>query len=232
MSSPLVYDVQQADKEIAGPKERVRILDGVELQVRPQETVSIVGSSGSGKTTLLHLLGGLDVPSQGRILFQGQDLNRLSWSEKSRLRNEKIGFIFQFHHLLAEFTTLENVAMPAFISGRSRKESLHLARKAMEVIGITPLADQKVGTLSGGERQLAALARAVVLSPEVILADEPTGNLDAANGAKVAELLVGLNQSLGTTLIVVTHNTDLASKMQSRFKIQAGKLYALEPIAN
>lgn len=231
MSSPLVYDVQQADKEIAAPKERVRILDGVELQVRPQETVSIVGSSGSGKTTLLHLLGGLDVPSQGRILFQGQDLNRLSWSEKSRLRNEKIGFIFQFHHLLAEFTTLENVAMPAFISGRSRNESLHLARDAMEVIGISPLADQKVGTLSGGERQLAALARAVILGPEVILADEPTGNLDAANGAKVGELLVELNQSLGTTLIVVTHNTDLASNMRSRFKIQAGKLYALEPIA-
>jgi lipoprotein-releasing system ATP-binding protein len=232
MSSPLVYDVHDVHKEIPGPKEMVRILHGVQLQVGAAETVSIVGSSGSGKTTLLHLLAGLDVPSGGRILFQGQNLNRLSWTEKSRLRNEKIGFVFQFHHLLAEFTTLENVAMPAFISGRSRAKSLAMAREAMGVIGIASLADQKVGTLSGGERQLAALARAVVLRPEVILADEPTGNLDAVNGAKVGELLVELNESLGTTLIVVTHNTDLASSMRSRFKIQAGRIYALEPHAN
>ncbi|MFW6314258.1 MAG: ABC transporter ATP-binding protein, partial [Desulfohalobiaceae bacterium] len=183
-------------------------------------------ASGSGKTTLLQLLGAIDRPSRGRILFQGQDIDQLDPKSKAALWGRSIGFVFQFHHLLPEFNTLENVGMPALIAGEARDKALDRARTKLEMVGLGDKANQNVTTLSGGERQLAAIARATVLNPEVILADEPTGNLDPGNWSRVGDILAGLNQELATTLILVTHNLELAEKMQTRMQIQNGRLYA------
>jgi lipoprotein-releasing system ATP-binding protein len=175
---------------------------------------------------LLHLLGTLDSATKGDIRFAGQDLNDLDATARAQLRNRDIGFIFQFHYLLPEFNTLENVAMPAIISGKSRREALGLAEEAVQMVGLDKRKDFKVTTLSGGERQRAAIARAVLLRPRVVLADEPTGNLDERNGQKIAEVLTALNAELGMTLIVVTHNADLAGRMTRRLELRAGELYA------
>ncbi len=226
MNKEPLYRLNRVGKEFAGPGERLRVLDGIDLTVAPGESIAILGASGSGKTTLLHLLGTLDAPTSGEIFFSGENLAVLDDRRRAVLRNRDMGFVFQFHHLLPEFTTLENVAMPGIIAGKSRAEALELAREALVMVGMRQHMEQAVTTLSGGERQRAAIARAILLRPKALLADEPTGNLDERTGRMVGELLVSLNRDLGMTFVVVTHNIELAGVMGRRFELRSGVLYA------
>jgi lipoprotein-releasing system ATP-binding protein len=226
MSNEALYELIEVGKTFRGPTEEIDVLRNVNLDVAAGESLAILGASGSGKSTLLHILGTLDSATKGVIRFAGRDLAGLKSGERTRFRNKEIGFIFQFHYLLPEFNTLENVAMPAIIAGKSRQEALTLAEEAIEMVGLTGRKDFGVTTLSGGERQRAAIARAILMRPRAVLADEPTGNLDERNGQRIAEVLAGLNADLGMTLIVVTHNADLAGKMNRRYELRAGELYA------
>jgi lipoprotein-releasing system ATP-binding protein len=228
MNSEPLYTLEGVGKEFAGPTERVRVLERVDLAVTPGETIAVLGASGSGKTTLLHILGTLDTATSGRIAFCGRALDSLGERQRARLRNEEIGFVFQFHHLLPEFSTVENVAMPCLIAGRGRAEAQALAEEALGWVGLADRLHQAVTTLSGGERQRAAIARAIVLKPRVVLADEPTGNLDAKTGKRIGDLMASLNRELGMTFIVVTHNRELAGLMGRRLELRAGELYALQ----
>ena len=224
MRQPL-YSFANVSKEYDGPAERLAVLRGVNLTIDEGESIAVVGASGAGKSTFLHLLGTLDTPTQGEIYFRGKNVGALTPEEKAALRNSSIGFVFQFHHLLPEFTTAENVAMQAIIGGTPRAEALRLAAQALEAVGLAGREQQNVTTLSGGERQRAAIARAVLLRPKVLLADEPTGNLDEKTGGTVARLLLDLNRDLGMTLIVVTHNRDIAALMGRSLELRAGDLY-------
>lgn len=223
--SGYVYQISGVSKYFEAPAGKVSVLSGVNLKVKPGETLAILGSSGSGKTTLLHLLGMLDHPSEGEILLNGKNLALFNSEERADLRNRTIGFVFQFHHLLPEFSTLENAAMPAIIQGMSRKKAFAMAARALEQVGLAERVNHKVTTLSGGERQRAAIARAILLKPAVLLADEPTGNLDERTGESVANMLLSLNKEIGMTLIMVTHNLDLAGLMQKRYELRSGVLY-------
>jgi len=226
MSREPLYRLVAVNKEFEGPSEVVRILKDVDMTIEQGESLAVLGASGSGKTTLLHMLGTLDTASAGNIYLNGVDLNTLGDRKKAELRNRDIGFVFQFHHLLPEFSTLENVAMPAFIAGKGRTEGIRLAKEALDMVGLAHRLEHKVTTLSGGERQRAAIARAILLRPKVLLADEPTGNLDEENGSMIGELLVSLNNELGMTFVVVTHNPDLAGMMHRRVELRSGELYA------
>ncbi|MCM0756232.1 ABC transporter ATP-binding protein [Desulfovibrio aminophilus] len=226
MNSEPLYLLSGVGKEYDGPTERLRVLDKIDLRIEAGESVAIIGASGSGKTTLLHIMGTLDAPTHGEVRFAGQSLRGLSIQKRSVLRNRDIGFVFQFHHLLAEFSTLENVAMPGLIGGLGREASLRLAREALEQVGLEHRLEHRVTTLSGGERQRAAIARAILLKPKVVLADEPTGNLDEKTGQAVGDLLVSLNRNLGMTFVIVTHNVELASVMGRRLELRSGELYA------
>jgi len=226
MNSSAMYSLKGVVKEYAGPTEKVVVLRNLDLEIGRGESMAVLGASGSGKSTLLHLLGGLDSPTQGEIFFMGQALSRLTLAQTAKIRNQDIGFIFQFHHLLPEFTTLENVAMPGFIAGMDKKKALDLAAEALSLVGLDERAEYRVTTLSGGERQRAAIARAMLLRPKVLLADEPTGNLDEHTGERVGALLAGLNAELGMTLVVVTHNHNLAALMGRRMELHGGELYA------
>ncbi|MGE4293590.1 MAG: ABC transporter ATP-binding protein [Desulfovibrio sp.] len=226
MSSEALYQLIEVGKTFQGPTEKIDVLRNVDLEVPAGESLAILGASGSGKSTLLHILGTLDSATKGAIRFAGRDLQSLKAGDRTRFRNREIGFIFQFHYLLPEFNTLENVAMPAIIAGKSRQEALALAEDAITLVGLAGRKDFRVTTLSGGERQRAAIARAILMRPRAVLADEPTGNLDERNGQRIAEVLAGLNAELGMTLIVVTHNADLAGKMNRRYELRAGELYA------
>lgn len=219
-----LYTLRGVDKSYAGPVETVAVLKGVDLDLAEGETVAVVGASGSGKSTLLHILGTLDTPSAGSVLCRGADLSRLNDEEKAAFRNREIGFVFQFHHLLPEFNTLENVAMQAIIGGMAKKKAVELAEQTLMLVGLTERATHSVTTLSGGERQRAAIARAVLARPGVLLADEPTGNLDEKTGLQVTSLLLDLNRQLGTTLVIVTHNLEIADKMQRCLELKDGKL--------
>lgn len=219
------YQVHGVSKYFDSPSGQVQVLSDINFDVPAGQTVAIVGSSGSGKTTLLHLLGMLDSPCRGDIFFNNQNMTFLSASQKATLRNKTIGFVFQFHHLLPEFSTLENVAMPGIIGGLPRKECLELAESALELVGLGHRMKHRVTTLSGGERQRTAIARAILLKPKVLLADEPTGNLDESTGKSVAEILLKLNQEIGMTMIMVTHNRELANLMKTRCELKFGVLY-------
>ena len=227
MSEPTtpVYQLSSVSKAFPEQKGPVRILEDINFSVRAGESVAIVGASGCGKTTLLHMMAGLDTPTGGEIVFRGRNLHQLGWDAKSKLRNEEIGFVFQFHHLLPEFTTAENVALPAMIRGEKKSMAMKRALRALERTGITRQAKQPVSTLSGGERQLTSIARALCLEPKVILADEPTGDLDPENGEKVADLLIHQSRDLQCTLVVVTHNHELASKMDRVLAIKSGAIH-------
>ncbi len=223
MSNPL-YRLASVGKIYEGPAEELTVLKSIHLTIEEGQSAAIVGASGSGKSTLLHILGTLDTPTTGDIFFQGKNLKNLDEQEQARTRNQDMGFVFQFHHLLAEFSTLENVAMPAIIAGQTRDKALTKAQTALELVGLGHRLAHKVTTLSGGERQRASIARAIVMQPKVILADEPTGNLDEQTAATVEQLLLELNHTLHTTLIVVTHNNGLARRMDRQLMLRSGEL--------
>lgn len=206
-----------------GPK-RVQVLSEIELQVPAGTSMAIVGASGAGKSTLLHILGGLDRPDEGEVLVDGQSLWEMSDTGRSDLRNSRMGFIYQFHHLLPEFTALENVAMPLLIRGERTSVAAQRASDLLEKVGLGQRMDHKPGELSGGERQRAAVARALVGNPGCVLGDEPTGNLDELTANHVFEQLLELNTELNTSLILVTHDMRLAARMNQRFELHMGSL--------
>ncbi|MFI3271849.1 MAG: ABC transporter ATP-binding protein [Pseudomonadota bacterium] len=225
MQSDTLYHLEGVGKFHDSPAGLLEILPSLDLTIMAGESVAIVGASGSGKSTLLHLLGALDVPSKGKLFFEGCDLATLSSDEKAHIRNRKLGFVFQFHNLLPEFSAAENVAMQAIISGMPRNDAIKLAYTALDTVGLSDRCDAKVTTMSGGERQRVAIARAILLRPKVLLADEPTGNLDEKTGETIGKLLLELNRELGMTLVVVTHNRELAELMTRRLELRAGELY-------
>ena len=203
----------------------ITVLENVDLNIKAAERVAIVGTSGSGKTTLLNLLGGLDLPTSGTVTVAGKNLNNINDSERGLLRNEYLGFVFQFHHLLGEFTALENVAMPLFINGRSPQEAAASAEVMLERVGLGSRFSHKPSELSGGERQRVAIARALVNTPKCVLLDEPTGNLDKFTAGEIQSLLIDLNDSFDTSFIVVTHDELMANSMHRKLVLEGGTLH-------
>lgn len=226
--SEVVLRAQALAKRYEEAVAPVEVLRSVDLEVRVGARIAIVGASGSGKSTLLHLLGGLDRPSAGQVWLDDEELSALDERTLGMRRNRRLGFIYQFHHLLPEFSALENVAMPLLIRRQPYAEACTTAAALLERVGLGARLEHKPGELSGGERQRAAVARALVTRPGVVLADEPTGNLDARNGAQVYDLMLELNRELGTALLVVTHDARLAARLEQRYELADG---GLKPLA-
>lgn len=226
--SEIALQASNLSKYYVQGDKKLHILDGVSLTVKAGETLAIVGASGAGKSTLLHLLGGLDNPNSGHVELAGNDLSAANETRRGELRNRHLGFIYQFHHLLPEFTALENVAMPLLIGGAEPSAAKKQATALLAEVGLAERLQHKPGELSGGERQRAAVARALVTSPACILADEPTGNLDEATAARVFDLLISLNHEHKTALVLVTHDLKLAAKADRHLELTRGKLAQLD----
>ncbi len=224
-----VLEARDIQKNFTKGPVTLEVLRGARLAVDAGERIAIVGASGSGKTTLLQILGGLDRPTTGQVFVDGQDIHGLGEDERGLLRNRALGFVYQFHHLLPEFSALENVAMPLLIRRSAVAEARDKACEILERVGLGQRLDHRPYQLSGGERQRAAVARALVTQPKLILADEPTGNLDGTNAEAVFELMLELNRERGTSLVVVTHDMRLARRMERVFEIQAGHLTERPP---
>ncbi len=223
-----VIEASELVKEYPEGSGVLRVLDGVDLSMQAGETLAVVGTSGSGKSTLLNLLGGLDSPTRGRVSVCGQVLDRQTERQRGRLRNRHMGFVYQFHHLLPEFTALENVAMPLLLGEMGIEELYARAEETLESVGLGKRLSHKPGALSGGERQRVAIARALVTRPSVVMADEPTGNLDERTARQVQDLMLELNQSFGCALLIVTHDLGFARRCGRQFELHEGRLHPLE----
>ena len=221
----LILQSKSLQKTYAGLD--VAVLNGIDLDVQAGEQVAIVGTSGSGKSTLLHLLGGLDAPSKGEVSILGKPLADMNETKRGELRNQSLGFVYQFHHLLPEFTALENVAMPLLIRRTPREVAMANAAEILQRVGLVHRMEHMPGELSGGERQRAAVARALVTKPKCVLADEPTGNLDRHTAHAVFDLLLEMNQIQGVALVVVTHDLELSAKLKRQYKLVDGQLISL-----
>ena len=219
-----VLECRNVVREFSEGQSTLQVLRGVNLAVRPSERLAIIGASGSGKTTLLQIMGGLDEPTDGGVLVNGAPMHGTNERAKGDLRNKYIGFIYQFHHLLPEFTAEENVAMPLLIRREPKPDALAKARDLLDRVGLGERLTHKPGELSGGERQRAAVARALITRPQLVLADEPTGNLDAGNGEHVLNLMLELNEELQTSLIIVTHDHSIAERMDRILVLEDGVL--------
>lgn len=224
-----VIRAERLGKTYAEGRLRTPVFDGLDLAVRAGETVAILGASGAGKSTLLHLLGGLDTPTSGEVFVGGQKMSALSDAARGALRNRTLGFVYQFHHLLPEFTALENVMLPVMLSGEAAAPASQRARALLEAVGLGHRVDHKPGELSGGERQRAAVARALVNRPACVLGDEPTGNLDEKTAATVFELMLELNREQRTSLVLVTHDRRLARRLDRVLELHEGRLRELPP---
>ncbi len=224
MTSRILLQCKQLTKEFTEGDLKTYVLKDINLTVHQGERLAIIGRSGVGKSTLLHLLGGLDKPNSGSVEIHGQDINALSINALSKLRNQCLGFVYQFHHLLSEFTTLENAVIPLLIGGEKRQYAQQQAKALLEKVGLGDRLNHKPDELSGGERQRIALVRALITQPDCLLADEPTGNLDQRTAGDILDLIIALNESLHTTLIMVTHDSRLAAQMDRTMTLVDGKL--------
>lgn len=222
--SSLLLEVRDLRKSFRTYGTRVDVLNGIDLKVEEGETIALVGASGAGKSTLLNIIGTLDRPTSGTVIFRGEDVFRMGEGALASFRNRSIGFVFQFHHLLPEFSALENAMMPALISGMRREQAESLAERLLCDVGLGERLRHKPGELSGGEQQRVAIARALVLSPALLLADEPTGNLDRKTSEEVHDLLAGIQSRTGLTLIIVTHNERLAARMGKTVRLVDGRI--------
>jgi lipoprotein-releasing system ATP-binding protein len=224
MSSEVVLECRSVVRRFREGESMLEVLSGVDLEVGSAERLAIIGASGSGKTTLLQIMGGLDEPTSGEVFVGGQSMAHTDETEKGHLRNQFLGFVYQFHHLLPEFTAQENVAMPLLIRRLKKEEAMSQAAELLDRVGLRERLDHKPSELSGGERQRAAVARALITRPKLVLADEPTGNLDAGNGAEVLRLMLELNEELHTSLVIVTHDHSIAEQMDRVMVLENGRL--------
>ncbi|MDH3555330.1 MAG: ABC transporter ATP-binding protein [Deltaproteobacteria bacterium] len=223
-----ILQVKGLYKHFGSGERRVDVLRGIDLTLEGQESIAVVGASGVGKSTLLHILGTLEQPSDGEVTYEGVNVFDFQEQQLAAYRNRTIGFVFQFHHLLSEFTALENCMLPALIGRKNKKESKERAEFVLDLVGLNHRLQHRVGELSGGEQQRVAVARALVLNPKVFLADEPTGNLDTNSSRNIHELLLSLNQEQNVSLVVVTHNMELAGMMQRQLQMKDGLLNEIE----
>ncbi len=228
MNNSVVLQCRQLTKRYEQGDLNVEVLKGVDLDIRVGQRVAIMGASGSGKSTLMHLLGGLEKPTSGSVILDGFDLNKVGAGKLGQLRNSSLGFIYQFHHLLGEFTILENVAMPLLIGRKSIKHAQQQATELLKRVGLGHRILHKPGELSGGERQRAAVARALINKPKCVLADEPTGNLDSKTAEQIYQLMLELNQELQVSFLVVTHDPDLAARMDHVLHMEDGLIVGLD----